>query len=120
MDTLAKRLRYARERLGLSQSELARRVGLRPQAIQFIEGGHVRRPRNVFEIAHALEVNPEWLLLGEGPVDPVGLGESRETYRASPALSDEALAVARMWMELPRSQRLALKEVFAALLKARA
>lgn len=117
MDTLAKRLRYARERAGLSQSELARRVKIRPQAIQFIEGGHVRRPRSTVEIARVLGVNAEWLLLGEGAVE-VAVRESAAPYQGEPALSEEAVAIARLWMELPQSQRLAVKETLLALLKA--
>lgn len=118
MDTLAKRLRYARERLGFSQSELARRVKLRPQAIQFIEAGRVRRPRSLVEISKALAVNPAWLLLGEGTVE-VGVREAAPAYQGEVTLSEEAVAVARLWMELPRNQRLALKEVILALLKSR-
>lgn len=118
MDTLAKRLRYARERAGFSQSELARRVKLRPQAIQFIEAGHVRRPRTLVEIARALAVNPAWLLLGEGAVE-VGVREAQSSYQGEPALSEEAVVVARLWMGLPKGQRLALKEVLLALLKTR-
>ncbi|WP_297445043.1 helix-turn-helix transcriptional regulator [Acidiferrobacter sp.] len=118
MDTLAKRLRYARERMGLTQSELARRVKVRPQAIQFIEAGHVRRPRSVVEIARVLGVNAEWLLLGEGEVD-VAIREPRAGYEGNVTLSDEAVAVARLWMELPQSQRAAMKEVLVALLKVR-
>jgi len=116
MNTLAKRLRYARERMGLSQSELARRVGLRPQAIQFIESGHVRRPRSIVEIAKVLAVNPEWLLLGEGPVE-VGVQEAHANYHDGVSLTEEAVVVARLWMELPMPQRLAIKETLLALLK---
>lgn len=122
MDTLAKRLRYARERAALSQSELARRVSVRPQAIQFIEAGRVRRPRSLVEIAHTLNVNPEWLLFGRGAVE-LGVREVSPPYpgtMAESVLSDEAVAIARLWMELPRSQRFALKEVLLALIKYRA
>ncbi|WP_298134171.1 helix-turn-helix domain-containing protein [Acidiferrobacter sp.] len=118
METLAKRLRYARERMGLTQSELARRVKLRPQAIQFIESGHVRRPRSIVEIARVLGVNAEWLLLGEGAVD-IAIRETRARYEGDVALSDEAVAVARLWMELPVAQQIAVKETLVALLKAR-
>lgn len=120
MDTLAKRLRYARERGGLTQSELARRVGLRPQAVQFIEAGHVRRPRSLVELAQVLGVNAGWLLLGRGPVE-VGVREETPPYHgvAATVLSDEAVAVARLWMELPRSQRVALKEALLALVRQR-
>lgn len=120
MDTLAKRLRYARERGGLTQSELARRVGLRPQAVQFIEAGHVRRPRSLVELAQVLGVNAQWLLFGRGPVE-VGVREEMPIYQrpADVVLSDEAVAVARLWMELPRSQRMALREVLLALARRR-
>lgn len=119
MNTLAKRLRYARERIGLSQSELARRAGIRPQAVQFIEGGRVRRPGSLVELARALSVQPEWLLLGEGPME-AGVREPLGAYENEAALSAEAVVVARLWMELPLSQRLAIKETLLALLKTQA
>lgn len=119
MNTLAKRLRYARERIGLSQSELARRASVRPQTVQFIEGGRVRRPGSLVELAKALSVRPEWLLLGEGPME-AGMREPSSAYQSEPALSEEAVVVARLWMELPLSQRLAIKETLLALLKSQA
>ena len=61
MDTLAERLKFARMRAGLNQSELARRVGLAPQSIQAIESGKVHRTKAMNEIASILEVTPEWL-----------------------------------------------------------
>jgi len=61
MDTLAQRLKFARERSGLSQSELARRVGVAPQSIQAIEAGKVRRTRVLKKIAGELDVSAEWL-----------------------------------------------------------
>ncbi len=61
MDSLAHRLKFARERSGLSQSELARRVGVAPQSIQAIEAGKVRRTKVLKRIAVELEVSAEWL-----------------------------------------------------------
>jgi transcriptional regulator with XRE-family HTH domain len=61
MDTLAQRLRAARERAGLNQSELGRRVGVAPQSIQAIEAGKVRRTRALHEIADVLDVSADWL-----------------------------------------------------------
>lgn len=61
MDTMAERLRSARERSGISQSELARRVGVAPQSIQAIEAGKVRHSRAMGEIAVALDVAVDWL-----------------------------------------------------------
>lgn len=78
----------------------------------------MRRPRTLVEIARALAVNPAWLLLGEGAVE-VGVREAQSSYQGEPALSEEAVVVARLWMGLPKGQRLALKEVLLALLKTR-
>lgn len=61
MSTLADRLRRAREDKGLSQSELARRVGIKAQAIQAIEAGKVQKPRHINEIARALGVDADEL-----------------------------------------------------------
>lgn len=114
MNSLAKRLRYAREQAGLSQSGLARRVGIRPQAIQFIEAGEVRRPRNTVEIAMALGVSAEWLLLGKGRMDALHLQETPGRYDTS-GLSAEAIALARAWMALPKGQRVAVRETILSL-----
>lgn len=64
MDSLANRLRTAREKAGLSQDELAVRVGLSQQAIGKIESGITSQPRKIKDIAQALNVSKEWLLLG--------------------------------------------------------
>lgn len=116
MSGLAKRVRYAREQLSISQSELARRVGIRPQAIQFIEAGRVRRPRNLVEIAAALHVNPEWLLFGKGNMTT---GVKYESKDEALGLSDEAIELARTWMELPKPQRTAVRETVYSLAKKR-
>ncbi len=118
MNTLAKRLRYAREQAGLSQSSLARRVGIKPQAIQIIEAGQVHRPRNIVEIAAALGVAPEWLLLGKGRMDVLHVQEASGRYDAT-GLSSEAIALARNWMELPKAQRVAIRQTVLSLLRQR-
>ncbi|RVU15217.1 XRE family transcriptional regulator [Methylobacterium oryzihabitans] len=61
MEHLGHRLKAAREAAGLTQSELAERVGMSQQGINDIEnkGG---RPRKLIEIARACGVSPEWLL----------------------------------------------------------
>ncbi len=52
------RIRQLREALGLSQSGLARRVGVTPQAIQQLEDGKVRDPRYIVALAETLGVPP--------------------------------------------------------------
>jgi transcriptional regulator with XRE-family HTH domain len=64
MTELKDRVRALRERKRMSQADLARRVGVTPQAIQAIERGKVKKPQNLTAIAKALSVNPDFLLEG--------------------------------------------------------
>lgn len=66
MPDLAHRLRKAREAKDWSQSDLARAVGVRPQTIQQIEAGDIKKPRSILEIAKALGVDAEYLASGRG------------------------------------------------------
>jgi transcriptional regulator with XRE-family HTH domain len=65
-DTLAGRLKLAREKSGLSQSKLARIVGISPQAIQSLESGNSAGSKYLAEIAGAIGVEATWLATGEG------------------------------------------------------
>ncbi|WP_342640918.1 XRE family transcriptional regulator [Rhodoligotrophos ferricapiens] len=65
---IAKRLKEAREALGLSQPELAERVGMSQQGIGAIEAGRSIRPKKLRELARALGRTEDWLL-GEGSDD---------------------------------------------------
>ena len=64
MTTLAQRLAAARSAKDMSQSDLARRVGVKPQAIQAIEAGKVEKPRNILALAKAVGVDANELLTG--------------------------------------------------------
>ncbi|MDH0745765.1 helix-turn-helix transcriptional regulator [Pseudomonas sp. GD03842] len=56
-----------RERLGLNQSELSRRLGVTPQAVQAWESGRsVPRPRKLIEIAEALGISSHVLFNASG------------------------------------------------------
>jgi transcriptional regulator with XRE-family HTH domain len=101
MMTLATRLTAAREAKGLSQSDLARLIGVKPQSIQAIEAGRVEKPRNIVAIAKAVDVDAGFLLTGEeadGPLDLnevplvgyVGAGAAAHFY----ASADEGLGTA--------------------------
>lgn len=64
--TVGERLCFARERAGLTQSELAKRAGVSQGTIGNIESGTRNRPRNLLKIARALGVSPDWLESGAG------------------------------------------------------
>jgi transcriptional regulator with XRE-family HTH domain len=74
---IGKRIRDLREERGLTQREVARRAGLTPSGVGFIEHGQTRKPsaETVVAIARALGVPVKELL--EEPVAP--LGEASET-----------------------------------------
>lgn len=66
MNTLAQRLKYARELANLSQQEVAKRANISQPTYFKIENGSTLKPRNILEIAQALTVNAHWLATGEG------------------------------------------------------
>lgn len=66
MKTIGERVAYARESNGWNQTELARRVGLKPQAIQQIESGETKRSRYLPDIASATGFALKWIMTGEG------------------------------------------------------
>jgi transcriptional regulator with XRE-family HTH domain len=65
------RVARRREKLGMSQPELAREVGMKQQGIDHIEHGAVSRPRLLRELAAKLNTTEQWLLWNEGPENAV-------------------------------------------------
>src|SRR4051812_3892487 len=61
------RLARRRTALGITQTALAKTVGMKQQGIDDIEHGVVARPRLMREIAAALKTTEAWLLWKEGP-----------------------------------------------------
>ena len=63
MDTLGQRIKILRERRGLTQSELSRRIDVTPQAIQSLEAdpNPNRKTRHMVGIAAALDFDPRYL-----------------------------------------------------------
>lgn len=68
--TIAERLKSAREDLGLSQGELAKRAGVSQSTIANFEAGTRHSPRKLLAIAAALRVDPNWLETGKGSREP--------------------------------------------------
>ena len=76
------RIRRSREQIGLSQSELARRLGIRPQSVQQWEDGKTEpRPKKYQDIASALEVDKSWLQTGM-----TGISEEVSPYYSAPGI----------------------------------
>ena len=70
MRTLAERVIHARQRAGIDNvAELARRIGVKPQAIYLIENGSTKslKADTAVALARELDVAVEWLTKGLGP-----------------------------------------------------
>ena len=74
---IGQRIRKHRERSRLSQEQLAERADLSSQTISTAETGKKRlRVENIIKICEALEISPDYLLLGEiSPQDLIILSE---------------------------------------------
>lgn len=66
MDSLKERLKKARSEKGISQKELANKIGRAQSAIAAIESGRNKESTNIATIAKALDVDPVWLETGLG------------------------------------------------------
>jgi transcriptional regulator with XRE-family HTH domain len=78
MKTLGDRIRVAREELGITQSELARRVGVRPQTVNQWESGAKSPSReSITEIVSATGKSATWLLYGTLEVEHNGNPQSQ-------------------------------------------
>ncbi|HIJ85971.1 MAG: HTH cro/C1-type protein [Magnetococcales bacterium] len=64
--TLSTRIRQARKYAGLTQKDLAERVGISQTAIHKLEGGGSRSSRKTISIALTCGVDPIWLDSGRG------------------------------------------------------
>lgn len=61
---LSDRVKQRRAELGMTQAQLAEKAGTTQQGIVSIESGRTKRPRNLLEIAKALQSDPVWLMDG--------------------------------------------------------
>ncbi len=66
MSTLAERVKLARDRLNLSQQDVADATGMSQPSYYKIEKGLTKRTTYISELAKVLEVNIDWLANGIG------------------------------------------------------
>jgi len=83
---IAKIIREGREKLDLNQSQLAKLVGVSPQAVQQWEAG-VTQPRGkrLNKIAQVLKLPPALMHFGTLPEKPGAAGTIQETAGTAPA-----------------------------------
>ena len=92
-DSLASRLQYAREQRGLSQAQLADKIGTSQVTIAHIESARNQTSKKVVQLAMALGVPAEWLETGarhDEVMREVFAVESGETAPSANSLSGAA------------------------------
>lgn len=117
------RIRMARRHAGLSQSALARAVGVQRSAVSHWEAPQGKHPRvaHLREVATATGIQFEWLATGRGP-----MAFTREQQLESVAVAEALLVEEPLEMRLllafrdaPARSRPALVEVVEALAQQR-
>ena len=87
MDTLAKRVKYARELQRMNQETLAKLSGLKQPDVSKIERGKILRTTGLIGLATALKVRPEWLDTGDGPMQYGGLLGPDPRFQGDPVIA---------------------------------
>lgn len=86
LNTLSDRVKFARQRLNISQAHLAHMIGVSQGTIGHIESGRNKGSKWVVAIAKALNVTVEWLLYGDitPASDPFILLDTKEYLSLPP------------------------------------
>lgn len=110
MDSVGNRLRKARNRVGLTQDEVANKLGVTRSVIARYESGTNDPPtENIIKMAEMYGVSADWLLCLTN--DPRPVEEITETHRRiEEALSDDPNAeeLLSFWRELKEREDLFL------------
>ena len=99
-----KRIRELRKTLNLSQKEFADRIGLKQNAISYMEkDGSTVTEQNIKTICSQFSVNENWLRTGEGKMFLESEKKQREFFDVfdglSPALQDYLIKTAKDLLE---------------------
>lgn len=102
MPNFSERVRRARGYAKLSQAALAARLGVKQQAVQYLESpkNKASGSKHTNAIAQACGVSADWLASGKGPAPDETRLEARQAAAPYGALSPDAIAVAEAWMKL--------------------
>jgi phage repressor protein C with HTH and peptisase S24 domain len=84
---LSERIKAARRHAGLTQRELAEKVGIAQTAISQLESGKTLRSSYLYQLAMACQVSPMWMLSGIGgmlmsPLQPFDHEQAKKEWEA--------------------------------------
>lgn len=107
MPTLNERIRRARAQCGLSQSGLAKRLGVQRVAVTRWEhpSGNTPSTYHLIEIARCTGTRMEWLALGHGPLRSECLASPAPIDAEARAENDLELDCLRCLRRMPNRQR---------------
>jgi len=88
-ENLSERLKFSLKILGLSQTELANKINVKPQIIQYLCQGSAEKSKFTFDIAEALNIDVSWLATGKGKIPTATQLENRG--KTIPALTFEQI-----------------------------
>ena len=91
-EIVGERIEKRMKELGLTQSAVARAVGVKQPSIGRLIAGETRQTRHIIELAQALRTTPEYLTGDTDEAEPIGAGESRQSFGAFPGQSVEDFA----------------------------
>lgn len=95
MSTLPERIDYLLKLKGLNQKQLAELIGVRKSAITNLKNGRSKSfsAENALTIAKKLNINPYWLVFGEGEPEPKeASNEANKILNSLPANKQEFAA----------------------------
>lgn len=80
-NNLSERLKFTLKVLGITQTELAKKINVKPQIIQYLCTGNAEKSKFTFDIAEALKIDVIWLATGKGtaPSNVMVLGKTEKT-----------------------------------------
>lgn len=85
LNNLSERLKFALKILGVSQTELAKKIDVKPQVIQYLCAASSQKSKFIFDIAKALNIDALWLATGRG-IAPSG-HSSQQNEKKIPILT---------------------------------
>ena len=103
---MGERVRSRRLLFGMTQQELAERVGTGQASISYLERGK-HRSLKIVEVAFDLDCSPTWLVMGFGANAPA-IGASRSAVTPARRIQESAAAAAKRiwsWRDVEKTPR---------------
>lgn len=96
MSTVGDRVRIARIDAGLSQDQLAKKVGMRQPTLSRLEGGGSTTTKKLSRIAEVTGFELDWLEMNVGPAKKAQKKAKTQEFEAFPdTVQDELLLIGR-------------------------